>query len=201
MALAAGVTALCAASARFIVWPCRRRAGKGRRRGRPRGRGRRTAPRGGAARRARRRARPRPLARDGLRAGGTGWRSSASRRSQTARRVRRVARAGSPRSAAGARIVVVTSRYHASRTRMLFERCFPGEVRVVGARPDSPGGLPSARNLGPGVARLRARVPRRAELLRAKGPRLDCFQSWRARFRSGSAACRSGAARPSRSSR
>ncbi|MBA2615582.1 MAG: YdcF family protein [Actinobacteria bacterium] len=44
-------------------------------------------------------------------------------------------------------LVVVTSTYHVSRTRMLFERCFDGEVRAVGARPDSPGGLPSARNL------------------------------------------------------
>ncbi len=41
--------------------------------------------------------------------------------------------------------MVVTSTYHVSRTRMLFRRCFDGEIRVVGARPDSRGGLPSPR--------------------------------------------------------
>jgi uncharacterized SAM-binding protein YcdF (DUF218 family) len=39
-------------------------------------------------------------------------------------------------------LVVVTSRYHAARARLLFGRCFDGTLNVVGARPDSPGGLP-----------------------------------------------------------
>jgi uncharacterized SAM-binding protein YcdF (DUF218 family) len=39
-------------------------------------------------------------------------------------------------------IVVVTSDYHAVRARMLFRRCLDGRVEVVGARPDSLGGLP-----------------------------------------------------------
>ena len=33
-------------------------------------------------------------------------------------------------------IVVVTSTYHVTRARMLFERCFKGRVQVVGARYD-----------------------------------------------------------------
>jgi DUF218 domain len=44
-------------------------------------------------------------------------------------------------------LVVVTSRYHATRARMLFQRCFDGDLRVVGVEPDSPAGLPSAANL------------------------------------------------------
>jgi uncharacterized SAM-binding protein YcdF (DUF218 family) len=44
-------------------------------------------------------------------------------------------------------LVVVTSRYHIERAAMLMRRCFGGEVRGVGARPDSPGGLPSIRNV------------------------------------------------------
>jgi uncharacterized SAM-binding protein YcdF (DUF218 family) len=43
-------------------------------------------------------------------------------------------------------LVVVTSRYHATRAALLFRRCFP-DVRVVAARPASPGGLPSVRSL------------------------------------------------------
>ena len=43
-------------------------------------------------------------------------------------------------------LVVVTSSYHATRAGVLFRRCFR-DVRVVAARPDSPGGLPSARSL------------------------------------------------------
>ena len=45
------------------------------------------------------------------------------------------------------RLVVVTSTYHVSRTRILFRRCFEGELRVVGARPDSAGGLPGIRSV------------------------------------------------------
>ena len=44
-------------------------------------------------------------------------------------------------------LLVVTSRYHAIRARMLFDRCFDGDVRVDGVRPDSPGGLPGLGNL------------------------------------------------------
>ncbi len=44
-------------------------------------------------------------------------------------------------------VVVVTSRYHAIRARMLFRRCFGGDLRVVGVDPESPGGLPSLRNV------------------------------------------------------
>jgi uncharacterized SAM-binding protein YcdF (DUF218 family) len=44
-------------------------------------------------------------------------------------------------------LVVVTSRYHVHRATMLVRRCFGGDVSGVGARPDSPGGLPSLRNL------------------------------------------------------
>ena len=45
------------------------------------------------------------------------------------------------------RLLVVTSRYHAIRARMLFRRCFDGDVRVDGVRPDTPGGLPGLGNL------------------------------------------------------
>jgi uncharacterized SAM-binding protein YcdF (DUF218 family) len=44
-------------------------------------------------------------------------------------------------------LVVVTSRYHIHRATMLMRRCYGGEVRGVGARPDSPRGLPSLRNV------------------------------------------------------
>ena len=44
--------------------------------------------------------------------------------------VGRLARAGRWR-----RVVVVTSTYHVTRARMLFERCLEGRVAVVGARP------------------------------------------------------------------
>jgi uncharacterized SAM-binding protein YcdF (DUF218 family) len=44
-------------------------------------------------------------------------------------------------------ILVVTSRYHAVRARMLFRRCFDGEVRAVGVRPPSAGGLPTPKSL------------------------------------------------------
>jgi uncharacterized SAM-binding protein YcdF (DUF218 family) len=44
-------------------------------------------------------------------------------------------------------LVVVTSRYHAVRARMLFRRCFGGALRVVGVEPNSPRGLPSLRNV------------------------------------------------------
>jgi uncharacterized SAM-binding protein YcdF (DUF218 family) len=44
-------------------------------------------------------------------------------------------------------LLVVTSRYHIKRATMLVRRCFDGDVRGVGARPDSPAGLPSLRNV------------------------------------------------------
>ena len=44
-------------------------------------------------------------------------------------------------------LLVVTSRYHAIRARLLFRRCFDGSVRVDGVRPDTPGGLPGLGNL------------------------------------------------------
>jgi uncharacterized SAM-binding protein YcdF (DUF218 family) len=45
------------------------------------------------------------------------------------------------------RLVVVTSTYHVSRTRMLFGRCFAGEVHVVGARPGTWRSLPTPREV------------------------------------------------------
>ena len=39
-------------------------------------------------------------------------------------------------------VVVVTSTYHVTRARLLVERCYDGELRVVGARLDGPRGLP-----------------------------------------------------------
>lgn len=44
-------------------------------------------------------------------------------------------------------LVVVTSTYHVSRSRMLFRRCFDGEVRVVGARPHTLRGYPGVRSV------------------------------------------------------
>ena len=44
-------------------------------------------------------------------------------------------------------VVVVTSRYHVVRARALFGRCLDADVRAVGATPETPGGLPSLRNL------------------------------------------------------
>jgi uncharacterized SAM-binding protein YcdF (DUF218 family) len=44
-------------------------------------------------------------------------------------------------------LLVVTSRYHAVRARMLFDRCVDGDVRVDGVRPETPGGLPGLWNL------------------------------------------------------
>jgi uncharacterized SAM-binding protein YcdF (DUF218 family) len=44
-------------------------------------------------------------------------------------------------------LLVVTSRYHAVRAGITFRRCFDGEVRVDGVRPDTPGGLPGLGNL------------------------------------------------------
>ncbi len=43
-------------------------------------------------------------------------------------------------------LLVVTSRYHAVRARMMFRRCFD-DVRVDGVRPETPGGLPGLGNL------------------------------------------------------
>ena len=48
-----------------------------------------------------------------------------------ARAVRRLARERGWRS-----VVVVTSTYHVTRARLLVERCYDGELRVVGARLD-----------------------------------------------------------------
>jgi uncharacterized SAM-binding protein YcdF (DUF218 family) len=43
-------------------------------------------------------------------------------------------------------LLVVTSRYHAVRSGIVFRRCF-GDVRVDGVRPETPGGLPGLGNL------------------------------------------------------
>jgi len=45
------------------------------------------------------------------------------------------------------RLLVVTSRYHATRARMLFDRCTDADVTVDGVEPDTPGGLPCLGNL------------------------------------------------------
>ena len=45
-------------------------------------------------------------------------------------------------------VVVVTSTYHVTRTRLLFERCLGGPVRVVGAEPETPLGLPMPLEIG-----------------------------------------------------
>jgi len=144
--LAAGVTALCAASARFIVWPSDEEPGQADAvvvlaggAGERLREGERLAERGVA-----------PILvlshgvdcgeREGLEV--VCFTPEPDRTQGEARVASRLAE-----SRGWHKLVVVTSRYHASRTRMLFERCFAGEVRVVGARPDSPGGLPSARNL------------------------------------------------------
>lgn len=44
-------------------------------------------------------------------------------------------------------VLVVTSRYHVTRARMLVDRCVEGDVRGVGARPPGRGGLPTPRNV------------------------------------------------------
>jgi uncharacterized SAM-binding protein YcdF (DUF218 family) len=45
------------------------------------------------------------------------------------------------------RLLVVTSRYHAIRAGIVFRRCFHGDLKVDGVRPDTPGGLPGIGNL------------------------------------------------------
>jgi uncharacterized SAM-binding protein YcdF (DUF218 family) len=56
-----------------------------------------------------------------------------------ARAVRTIAKERGWRS-----LVVVTSTYHVTRARLLFERCIDGDVRAAAAEPHSPRGLPSA---------------------------------------------------------